>query len=102
MLEELDVHSALLLAEFKDWAMEAFGSCTEAFREALDTGNKKRLRWPVFKRKLEELGFNLRPPLEAKHLRCLFDGLDLLGAGNVRVEDLEFLDRWQPPPWLTA
>lgn len=93
-VEELDPKGAQLLAHFRRFIMDNFGSASAAFR-ALDRFNTKQLREPEFIEALRSFGFHLPA-------RQLFQNLDLERSRTLLEQDLLFLDRWRPPAFLIA
>mmetsp|Transcript_32897 Transcript_32897/g.71787 ORF Transcript_32897/g.71787 Transcript_32897/m.71787 type:complete len:684 (-) Transcript_32897:87-2138(-) len=93
-LEELDPRGAEILAHFRLFVEEKFGSASIAFR-ALDKFNIKKLRQPEFVGGLKGHGFQ-------HPAKKLFFGLDTHGNKAIVEEDILFLDRWRPPAFLTA
>mmetsp|Transcript_15796 Transcript_15796/g.37251 ORF Transcript_15796/g.37251 Transcript_15796/m.37251 type:complete len:719 (+) Transcript_15796:27-2183(+) len=95
-IEELDPNSAQLLAHFKEFAL----SQSETKRpsdvfEVLDTLRRKKLSHSQFIQEIEARGFNRR----TKNLVMMLDWQD---KDYVCIRDLEFLDVWRAPAWLTA
>lgn len=93
-LEELDVHSAVLLAHFQLFVAQTFGNAATAFR-SLDRTKTKKLRRGEFVRALQDFGFKYRA-------KTLFHGLQRDGRDYLVEEDVLFLDRWRPPAFLVA
>merc|ERR550514_553235 len=75
-LEELDGPSAQVLARFKSWAEESFGSLAAAFR-AIDRFNQKKLKGEEFVAALRALGF------DGRKAKTLYLGLDWAGKRHV-------------------
>jgi len=93
-LEELDPKSAIILAQFQRFITEQFGGAATAFR-ALDKLNRRMLPLQEFISALKTFGFQ-------SNAKLLFHGLDHNGRRHLVAEDLLFLDRWKPPPFLLA
>eukprot|EP00933_Yihiella_yeosuensis_P055633 TRINITY_DN5447_c0_g1_i4.p1 TRINITY_DN5447_c0_g1~~TRINITY_DN5447_c0_g1_i4.p1 ORF type:complete len:774 (+),score=163.57 TRINITY_DN5447_c0_g1_i4:112-2433(+) len=92
-IEELDAKAAELLAHFREFMGEKFGSASATFK-ALDKFNQNKLKQPEFVNALKSFGF--KPSGKA-----LFQGLDHRGLKALVEEDFLFLDRWKPPAYLT-
>lgn len=93
-IEELDMRSAEILAHFRVFTEQKFGSASATFR-ALDKFNQKKLREQEFVSALKSFGF--------KHsAKVIFHGLDHRGFKALVEEDLAFLDRWKPRAFLTS
>jgi len=94
--EELDLGSARLLAQFKEWAMLNWGSKPAAATfEALDVGKRKKISYSQFASSCESRGFMRK----AKSVAGMLDWHD---RKYLMADDLAFLDIWKPPEWLTA
>lgn len=93
-IDELDLKSAEVLADFRNFVMANFKSSAAAFR-ALDMDGSRRVSYPEFKRALRFFDFT-RPA------KMLFKGLDRYCHGTIVEEDLKFLDGWVPLPFLTV
>lgn len=92
--DELDLHSAEVLAECRRFILERFGSAAEAFR-VLDSDGSKRLVEAEFIQGMTSLGFS-------RSLKLLFRGLCMDSGKAVLESDFEFLDTWRPLPFLTV
>lgn len=93
-LDELDFDAARSLALFKQWVDECFGSITLAFA-ALDEDGSKTVKPEQFNNVCANLGFKVPK-------KDLFHGLDKDGKKGLVLEDIVFLDRWKPLPFLLA
>mmetsp|Transcript_9618 Transcript_9618/g.34218 ORF Transcript_9618/g.34218 Transcript_9618/m.34218 type:complete len:1225 (-) Transcript_9618:251-3925(-) len=93
-LDELDFDAARSLALFKQWVDECFGSITLAFA-ALDEDGSKTVKPEEFNNVCATLGFKVPK-------KDLFHGLDKDGKKGLVLEDIVFLDRWKPLPFLLA
>lgn len=93
-IEELDPRSAELLARFKCFIVQEFGNASAAFR-ALDKHNTRKIRQQEFMSVMRSHGWHWP-------MKLLFHGLDAGGTKTLVEEDLYFLDRWKPPPFLVA
>jgi len=92
-LEELDPQTAEVLAHFQSFAQRLGGSA-EAFCK-LDKLGSRRLKVQEFSAACKALDFRYGT-------KALFHGLDWEGKRFVVQADLEFLDKWRPPNYLTA
>lgn len=115
-LEELCVEATQLLAKFQTWAVENFGSCAafwlcEEARAAraleISTGawmSDKKMQLRTVVQVLEALGWPGKGIEEEDRAmrRQICYSLDLFGCGLMSQEDLQWLDRWQAPEWLSA
>eukprot|EP00927_Polykrikos_kofoidii_P012175 TRINITY_DN15237_c0_g1_i1.p1 TRINITY_DN15237_c0_g1~~TRINITY_DN15237_c0_g1_i1.p1 ORF type:complete len:767 (+),score=120.86 TRINITY_DN15237_c0_g1_i1:158-2302(+) len=93
-VEELDPKNAQLMAHFRAFIMERFGSSSAAFR-AFDKFNRKKLRQQEFVAALKSFGFALPG-------KPIFTALDFQSTKAIIEDDLHFLDRWKPPAFLIA
>jgi len=93
-LEELDSRSAEQLAQLRSWFFEKFGGIRAAFN-ALDKNNQHRLKRVEFLNGISEAGFNFNK-------KGLFEGLDYQGNNFIVLDDLDFLESWNPPAYLAA
>jgi hypothetical protein len=95
-LEELDAHCAQLLANFKRWAENNFGSkpSSHMFR-AFDRVGARKLRYAQFVQECQARGFHYK-------VKTLALWLDWQDKKYLIEEDFEFLDTWKPPAWLIA
>jgi len=93
---ELDAPSAMLLADFKLIISKRFdGQSKEAFK-FLDANHGNRVFKYEFMKGMKQLGFS------SSSSARLFGMLDCHALGFLLPEDLSFLDRWSPPPYLFA
>jgi len=111
-LTEYNPKCAVLLAQFQHWVRERFGSCAALWEcpEVVDLLSEPQGggRWVSNKKLLMD---NLTAVLKAVGWKSdnsssagssLGTMLDYYGCGFVSREDLEWLDRWQPPGWLCS
>ncbi|CAJ1385986.1 unnamed protein product [Effrenium voratum] len=111
-MEELCSQRAEALAKFKEWARERFGRATGIWEspEAIRARAKRRGQgsWvseskmlvAAFAEALRELGW---PGVHHPEERAfVFTSLDSMGCSLITVEDLDWLDRWQPSEFLAA
>jgi len=94
--EELDPHSAQLLAEFRSWAVKKWGQNPAVpMFQALDVNRRRKLDYTQFVRACEAQGFNKK----AHTVATCFDYQD---HRLVQEEDFLILNVWRPPAWLVA
>lgn len=93
-IDELDLRSAEILADFRNFVKANFKNSAAAFR-ALDLDGTRRVKFPEFANALKRFDFH-RPA------RILFEGLNRNGQKTLIEEDLKFLDDWKPLPFLTV
>lgn len=93
-LEEIDIRTAVQLAEFKDFCKHKFGSAVEAFR-AFDQSSASRLKEREFLEACKHHGFHGAN-------KGLFQGLDSHVRKHIMESDIKFVDQWRPPPYLSA
>jgi Ca2+-binding EF-hand superfamily protein len=94
-LEELDINSAAQLASFKHFIDKKFGDSHNAFK-AFDRFNSKKLKQAEFIGMCKGHGFT------GKFTKWLFQGIDHTGRKFITEHDMQFLDRWKPPLYLTC
>lgn len=90
-LHEFDVESAELLASFKEWIEEKFGSVEFAFRQ-IDSDGSGSLMYTELRRSCKRLQW-------AGDVQVLFDCLDIdtsPGKRTLSYKELAFLDNWAP------
>eukprot|EP00927_Polykrikos_kofoidii_P041137 TRINITY_DN35053_c0_g1_i1.p1 TRINITY_DN35053_c0_g1~~TRINITY_DN35053_c0_g1_i1.p1 ORF type:complete len:1032 (+),score=169.03 TRINITY_DN35053_c0_g1_i1:381-3476(+) len=93
-MDELDLKSAETLARFFNFIDSNFGGSAAAFK-AIDRQKQKKIRQPEFERELAAFGYD-------QPLKVLFNGLDRHGKKFIVEEDMLFLDKWKPLPFLLA
>lgn len=111
-MEELCSHRAEALAKFKDWTSRRFGRAVGIWdsQEALRARARRRAQgsWvseskmlaSSFGEALRELGW---PGVQnAEERSFVFTSLDSMGCNLITLQDLEWLDRWQPSEFLAA
>eukprot|EP00931_Biecheleriopsis_adriatica_P074214 TRINITY_DN48327_c0_g1_i1.p1 TRINITY_DN48327_c0_g1~~TRINITY_DN48327_c0_g1_i1.p1 ORF type:complete len:843 (+),score=213.13 TRINITY_DN48327_c0_g1_i1:100-2628(+) len=91
-IDELDPANAETLAYFKEWMHENFGSIKSGFR-MIDEDNTTFITVKEFHKALRHWDF----PRNSKHL---FNQLDRDGNGKLEIEDILFLEKWNPLPFL--
>jgi len=92
-IQELDMKSAVLLAEFKAWVSRKYRTTATAF-DNLDLHGAGKLHESDFVRLCDKAGFKVK--------KALFQGLDWRGNRCIKPDDLEFLDTWRCPAYLTC
>eukprot|EP00929_Paragymnodinium_shiwhaense_P119071 TRINITY_DN90959_c0_g1_i1.p1 TRINITY_DN90959_c0_g1~~TRINITY_DN90959_c0_g1_i1.p1 ORF type:complete len:808 (+),score=214.51 TRINITY_DN90959_c0_g1_i1:146-2569(+) len=112
-LEKLCVQSADYLGAFSGWAKEHFGSLaaiwdtkeTVRWREKPQQkdgrwASGKKMSFNAFAHALQELSC---PHMATNAQRSVIgSALDAHSCGFISKDDLEWLDRWDPPEWLMA
>jgi len=93
-IEELDGKNAETLAHFHRFSTEKFGSAVACFR-ALDKSNRKKLRQEEFTAALK--GFGFQHPTKP-----IFNAFDVETTKTIVEDDVRFIDKWKPPPYLVA
>jgi len=93
-IDELDPKNAETLAHFKVWVTKHFGGVKNAFK-AIDNDNTKYITSSEFEKALKKFKFS-RPT------KLLFGNLDKTGNGKLDLDDLLFLDTWNPLEFLLA
>lgn len=93
---ELDSAAAVSLAELKVVIKSRFNNQSRAMFQFMDENSSDRLFKHEFIGSMKELGFD-----KAKSTR-LFGMFDRDRLGSITSKDVEFLDRWHPPPYLFA
>ncbi|CAE7836211.1 unnamed protein product [Symbiodinium sp. CCMP2592] len=91
-VDELDPVGAETLAHFKVWVDTEFGGIRNAFRQ-IDEDNTKSITIKEFDKALRNFNF----PRQSK---ALFQMLDKDANGKLEMEDLIFLEKWQPLEFL--
>jgi hypothetical protein len=113
-MEEVCMRSADVLAAFQNWARTRCGSATAVWdrpetrsvrrrkgqQPSSSFVSDKKMLFPAFTKALRALRW---PHADNADIRSqLLSSLDFFGCGFVSRCDLEWLDRWKPPPWLSA
>mmetsp|Transcript_133735 Transcript_133735/g.285971 ORF Transcript_133735/g.285971 Transcript_133735/m.285971 type:complete len:821 (-) Transcript_133735:25-2487(-) len=91
-IDELDPQGAELLAHFKRFIDEKWGGAVGAFK-ALDKDGSKSVKQQEFVDAMKGYGF--RYPTKQ-----LFHGLDRDGAKSIQADEILFIDKWKPLPYL--
>lgn len=93
-IDELDPKNAEILAQFKVWVTQKFGSVRAAF-EAMDSDSTRFINAVKFANALKKFDFS-RPSKQ------LFGHFDKDGDGKIVIEDVLFLENWNPLPFLVV
>lgn len=106
-LEEVDAPMALVLASFKKWSSESNGSCVATLVQLGNLIRRQSGKWDQesFCTALKQAKFPGCPSLELsdKHAASmLYETFDVDHLGFFTVQDVAFLDKWSPTPWLMA
>eukprot|EP00928_Gymnodinium_smaydae_P011293 TRINITY_DN14186_c0_g1_i2.p1 TRINITY_DN14186_c0_g1~~TRINITY_DN14186_c0_g1_i2.p1 ORF type:complete len:838 (-),score=171.73 TRINITY_DN14186_c0_g1_i2:191-2704(-) len=94
VIDELDLASAELLARFHKFVMDKFGGTAACFK-AMDVKGRRKVKLEEFAYVLKKHGAHLPP-------KTLFAGMDRYRNGYLVEDDMEFLERWRPLPFLLA
>jgi len=95
-LDELDPHGAEVLASFRVFVLKRFGGVEAAFR-AIDKDGTKTVCLDEFVEAMKAFGFD-RP----SRSKLIFHGLDKNGMDRLTEENMAFIERWRPLPFLLA
>ena len=95
-VDEIDPKTAQVLAHFKKFVDERFNGYHAAF-ENLDLDGTRKIRLQQFQQGLEKFRFPFH-----KQAATLFAALDLDENHVIDEDDLHFLEKWSPLPFLTA
>ncbi|CAJ1345004.1 unnamed protein product [Effrenium voratum] len=93
-IDELDPKNAEVLAQFKVWMTKKFGGVREAF-SAIDSDSTRFISSSEFLSALQRFEFP-RPS------RQLFSHFDKDGDGKIVLDDVLFLESWNPLPFLVV
>jgi len=105
MLEEVDTKLALVLAHFKKWASDLNGSCVATMLQLGALTRRKIPKWTSedFAAALRAVQYNgpdeVTPKMAAN---ILYEAFDVSNSGSFTAQDVSFLDKWNPTPWLVA
>mmetsp|Transcript_90617 Transcript_90617/g.173816 ORF Transcript_90617/g.173816 Transcript_90617/m.173816 type:complete len:861 (+) Transcript_90617:120-2702(+) len=86
-LREVDEQAACVLAQFRCWAHDTFGSVVLTI-ETLDVDGSGALSLREFRRGLKDHGYRGEP-------HNLFFSLDCDGSGELSASEVAFLDEWE-------
>eukprot|EP00403_Amphidinium_massartii_P001742 CAMPEP_0178381532 /NCGR_PEP_ID=MMETSP0689_2-20121128/6031_1 /TAXON_ID=160604 /ORGANISM="Amphidinium massartii, Strain CS-259" /LENGTH=950 /DNA_ID=CAMNT_0020001717 /DNA_START=67 /DNA_END=2920 /DNA_ORIENTATION=+ len=104
-LEDVDPRLAFVLSFFRKWAAEQHGSCTKAMHYMACLLQRRHPKWTQ-QDLIVALHLAKFPGVPQVSLRqvsgILHEAMDVGNLGYVTVQDAEFLDRWEPTPWLQA
>ncbi|CAE7543370.1 ALMT9 [Symbiodinium sp. CCMP2456] len=95
-VDEIDPRTAQVVAHFKKFLDESFEDYHAAFEE-LDLDGTRKIRLRQFQQGLQKLGFPFHTQAST-----LFAVLDLDCNHVIDEDDLHFLEKWSPLPFLTA
>jgi len=104
-LQEADVRMALVLATFKKWASEHFGSCVNLLQHLSTLTKRRATKWnrDDFDYGLRLVSFPGVPGMQFRQATAmLHEAFDLSDCGFITSQDVTFLDKWEPTPWLMA
>lgn len=106
-LQEVDPRMALVLASYKKWAGDQYGSCVASLQQFAAMMKRRTPKWNLedFTAALRMASFpNLQgTPLTLTQVAAmLHEAFDLYGVGSITAQDVGFLDKWEPTPWLCA
>jgi len=93
---------AIILAHFKKWLDDGYGSAKSAFR-AFDKSRDGKLTFPEFAQAIQREGFEENFNINARTLFDLIDDSDpgeSKGARTISLQELLFLDAWECPEYL--
>jgi len=97
---EFDPEHALDLARFKGWAVKEFGSMRQLLR-AMDSDRNGKVSYDEFKSFCDDRGLpdKLKPSVRTLFL-LIDDPSDLETRDTLTEDEVDFVDAWQPPPYL--
>ena len=93
-IDELDPRNAEILAQFKVWVTQRFGGVRAAF-EAIDSDSTRFITSAEFSAAMTKFEFT-------KPSKQLFSHFDKDGDGKIVIEDVLFLENWNPLPFLVV
>lgn len=102
-LHEVATRMAIVLASFKKWCQQRYGSCAAAMQQLGAMMRHRSLKWSSeeFFSALKAAEFPERPEVPQRQAAMmLHEACDLADVGSITSEDVTFLDRWEPVPWL--
>mmetsp|Transcript_8986 Transcript_8986/g.24999 ORF Transcript_8986/g.24999 Transcript_8986/m.24999 type:complete len:690 (-) Transcript_8986:95-2164(-) len=100
-LHKIDLDSAVVLQNFKQWAEITFGTVQHAFR-ALDTAGSNALSLPAFKRSLQNFGYTADARMLFQSLKPESSGVQRGRDPRLTPSDLRFLSFWLCGPAARA
>lgn len=113
-LEEIGPSHSAIFANLQVWSRKMFGNCAaiwdtpeaDEIREKCQSKgtwmSDKKMPLRAFGTLLRELGWPLLSKPGIPDAPVLLRGLDFYNCGFLSVVDLEWLDAWEAPPWLSA
>jgi CRP-like cAMP-binding protein/Ca2+-binding EF-hand superfamily protein len=105
-LPDLDVRMSLVLASFKKWCHERHGGCVKAMTHFATVNQKWTSRWsvPDFIAAVSSSGWPVRVGgISVKQAAAMVhEASDKIGTKYIIAQDVEFLDTWEPTPWIMA
>jgi Ca2+-binding EF-hand superfamily protein len=102
-LEQLSPQAAILLASFRQWIVERFGSCIKLWDARIRSMVGKNIGTVDFGQILSKLECPMIQGEKGKTAtKFICRSLDVSGGGFICKTDLEWLDKWQPAEWLTV
>eukprot|EP00930_Biecheleria_cincta_P031522 TRINITY_DN21877_c0_g2_i1.p1 TRINITY_DN21877_c0_g2~~TRINITY_DN21877_c0_g2_i1.p1 ORF type:complete len:719 (+),score=126.57 TRINITY_DN21877_c0_g2_i1:73-2229(+) len=102
-LHEVDIRMGIVLANFKKVCQSRYGSCASAMQQLGAVIRHRSSKWSSedIYSALKAAGFPERPEVPQKQAAMmLHEACDLSGVGSITSEDVTFLDKWEPVPWL--
>mmetsp|Transcript_43012 Transcript_43012/g.98859 ORF Transcript_43012/g.98859 Transcript_43012/m.98859 type:complete len:770 (+) Transcript_43012:94-2403(+) len=102
---QVDVRVARVLAMFRRVASKQHGSCAAALQKVSGSspGRRRNPKWTLedLQTAMEQLDFPSLPGVTLKQAATIVhDAFDLKGVGVFTIQDVAFLDKWEPTPWL--
>jgi len=113
-LEEIGPSHSAVFANLQVWSKKMFGNCAaiwdtpeaDEVRGQFQTKgtwmSDKKMPLRAFGTLLRELGWPLLSKPGIPDAPVLLRGLDFYNCGFLSITDLEWLDAWAAPPWLSA
>lgn len=105
-LPEMDVRMALVLASFKKWCSERHGGCVNAMQHLAAINKRRTSKWNLddFINAILNSGWqglHTTPPCSMKQAAAMVhEAADDTGTRSIIAQDVAFLDKWEPTPWL--
>lgn len=104
-LQEVDHSMAIVLARYKKWATDEYGSCAACLTHFSTLLRKRGLaKWTLedFSTALSRSDFPDVPGVSRKQAgTMLHEAFDIENTGSFACQDIEFLDKWEPSPYLS-
>lgn len=92
-LQEICSSSAVMLADFKLFIEDKFGGSVSKAMRTVDDNHSNRVQKNEFVASMQNLAYE-------GNAKILFDLLARSAFGCLTVENLKFLEQWNPPPYL--